>query len=194
MKNKILFAAIVFTTIYSYNANAQVNVQCNVNFQPAWGPSGYDNAAYYYIPDIDAYYDVAAQDYVYMDNGNWVTSAYLPERYSNCDLYSVHKVVINEPRPWLRYNTYRNEYGGYRGRHDQVAIRDYREQRNYQPERYVYSNRYEGVRQVWNGNREGRAYNQNNAYSQRRDNNYGANRNNAYGERRNNFEGRGRHS
>src|SRR3954464_14350705 len=104
MKNKILFAAIVLTTIYSYNANAQVSFQVNINAQPAWGPSGYDNAAYYYMPDIDAYYDVAARDYVYNDNGCWVTSACLPQRYNNCDLYSMHKVVINEQRPWMRNN------------------------------------------------------------------------------------------
>ncbi len=178
MKNKIFLAAIVLTTIYSYNANAQVSVQFNINAQPAWGPGGYDVAQYYYIPDIDAYYDVAARDYVYMDNGNWVTTSCLPERYSNFDLYNAHKVVINESRPWMHYDRDRNQYNGYRGRHDQVAIRDYRDQRYYQQQRNTDGNRYEQRQhQDWNGNRAVREQNSNNAY----------------GARRRNEEGRGRH-
>lgn len=128
MKKMILTAAtLIGCLIFSINsANAQIHVSLGVNIgaQPEWGPVGYDHADYYYMPDIGVYYDVPAHQYVYMSNGAWVRQAYLPNRYRNYDVYHGYKVVINQPRPWVRDNVYRAQYAGYRGRHDQVVIRD----------------------------------------------------------------------
>ena len=60
----------------------------------------------------------------YYQNNNWVRTTYLPARYSNYDLYNGYKVVLNERDPWLRNNVYRVRYAKYKGRHDQVVIRD----------------------------------------------------------------------
>src|SRR5436305_11413603 len=124
MRKQIVLAAIVLLSCFGYTAQSQVSVHFNVGVQPLWGPTGYDYVQYYYIPDIDAYYDVANQDYVYYDDGRWVTSAYLPPAYANFDLYRAHKVVINSPSPWLRHDYYRDHYAYYRGHHDQYIIRD----------------------------------------------------------------------
>lgn len=32
--------------------NAQVNVNINIGTPPAWGPAGYSDARYYYLPDL----------------------------------------------------------------------------------------------------------------------------------------------
>ena len=42
-------------------AEAQVRININIDMQPAWGPSGYDYAEYYYIPEINIYYDVLSR-------------------------------------------------------------------------------------------------------------------------------------
>ena len=127
MKRIILIATIVFAIVIStQTAQAQVRVGVNINVgsQPVWGPVGYDYAEYYYLPDIDAYYYVPRHQFIYLSGGQWVFSAALPARYHGYDLYSGYKVVLNEPRPYLHHAVYRERYAPYRGRHDQVIIRD----------------------------------------------------------------------
>jgi len=124
MKKQIFLIAALIITCFSYTANAQVSIQVNIGSQPIWGPVGYDHASYYYLPDIDAYYDVNARQYVYLDGGQWVTRPNLPQQYANYDLYGGYKVVINSPRPWVHAAKYRTQYAKYKGRHGQQAIRD----------------------------------------------------------------------
>jgi len=129
MKKVIFAAAILAGFLWCKPASAQVrlSVGVNINNQPDWGPTGYDHADYYYLPDIGVYYDVPTHEYVYRTNGAWVRRAYLPERWSNYDLYNGYKVVLNEPRPWRHNADIRAKYSDYRGRHDQEMIRDSRE-------------------------------------------------------------------
>lgn len=130
MKKLILLIAILVGGM-SATTQAQVSVQFNIGSQPLWGPTGYDYVSYYYMPDIDAYYDVPNQRYVYLDRGRWLMSRNLPSRFRNYDIYNGYKVVINQPNPWLRHNTYRQQYAGFRGRHGQPVIRDARDARYY---------------------------------------------------------------
>ena len=129
MKKQFFLALLVAFAFLWQGAGAQVSVHFNLGLQPIWGPVGYDYVDYYYLPDIDAYYDVNNQTYVYFDDGRWITNRYLPPRYHDFDLYRAHKVVINEPTPWMHHDRYRNQYSSYRGRHDQVPIRDSHEER-----------------------------------------------------------------
>lgn len=108
------------------DAQVRVGVNINVGTQPDWGPYGYDYAQYYYFPDMDVYYDVLNREFVYFDGYDWISSPYLPSMYSNFDLYGAYKVVINEPRPYLRADYYRRQYYSYRGYHNQPVLRDYR--------------------------------------------------------------------
>lgn len=124
---KILFAAaLVMGCMSAKIAGAQVslNLSLNIGSQPEWGPVGYDHADYYYMPDVDAYYDVPAHRYVYYENNVWVHRTYLPARYRNYDVYNGYKVVINTPSPWVRNTYYRTTYAGYKGRGGQPVIRD----------------------------------------------------------------------
>jgi hypothetical protein len=145
MKKIILTAAIIIGCLSLKSTYAQVHISLGVNIsnQPEWGPVGYDHADYYYVPDIGVYYDIPAHQYVYMDNNVWVRRTYLPERWRGYDLYHGYKVVLNQPRPWVHDVDIRARYVGYRGRRDQVIIRD------------SYDHRY---RNHWhdNGRHEGR--------------------------------------
>src|ERR1700749_2989508 len=100
---KLVFTAVLLISCLSFKlADAQVHLSVGVNIgsQPEWGPVGYDHADYYYMPDIDVYYDVVAHQYVYFTNNTWVHAAALPPRYANYDLYHGYKVVLNERNPW----------------------------------------------------------------------------------------------
>jgi hypothetical protein len=151
MKKLIFSAAILVSCLSVKVADAQIrfNVGVNIGNQPAWGPVGYSHADYYYMPDIDAYYDVPAHQYVYFENNAWVRRGYLPPRYANYDLYHGYKVVVNERNPWERNDVYRTRYDNYRGRHDQGVIRDSRDER--------YRNHWNGDAGHYdNGNHGGR--------------------------------------
>jgi len=126
MKKIILAAVVIIGCLSVKSAHAQVHISLGVNIsnQPEWGPVGYDHADYYYMPDIGVYYDVPSHQYIYMDNNVWVRHTYLPERWRGYDLYHGYKVVINRPRPWVHDADVRARYGEYRGRRDQVVIRD----------------------------------------------------------------------
>jgi hypothetical protein len=131
----ILFYAIIALVIGVNKAAAQIsvsiNASANIISQPVWGPTGYDYARYYYMPDIDAYYSVPNHTFVYLEGGNWVYGASLPERF-HYDLYNGYKVVVNEPRPYLHADVYRNKYSRYKGwQGKQEVIRDSRESRYY---------------------------------------------------------------
>ena len=120
---KIFIVGIVL--LLAGSTQAQVSVRLNVGIPPQWGPAGYDNARYYYIPDIECYYDVNNSSYIYFSGNRWIHSRALPYRYRNYDLYGGYKVVMNDyhgNRPYDHFREYRSRYGrGYRG-HEQRNI------------------------------------------------------------------------
>ncbi|MGO1242993.1 MAG: hypothetical protein ACTJHT_15005 [Sphingobacterium sp.] len=125
---KLFYVSILLGLIaVAKPAAAQVSVNINIGSQPTWGPSGYDYARYYYMPEIDVYYDVSSRHYVYLQGRNWVTHASLPRHYRGIDLYRTHKVVINDSYPWKKHKYHRSHYARHgrksvnRGRHIRKA-------------------------------------------------------------------------
>ena len=129
MKKLVLFAAVLMVSLFSIKkAQAQVRLNINIGAQPAWGPTGYDHVDYYYLPDIDSYYYVPTGQYIYSNGGRWISASSLPSQFRNFDLYRAYKVVVNEPKPYLRNNVYAAKYRNfknYNGR--QTVIRDSRD-------------------------------------------------------------------
>ena len=125
MKKLILVIAFISGIIVTQTAHAQVHLNINVGSQPVWGPVGYDYVDYYYLPDIETYYYVPRRQFIYLNNGQWVFVSALPARYRAYNLYNGYKVVINEPRPYLKFNTHKVFYAKYKGNNrKQVIIRN----------------------------------------------------------------------
>ncbi|MGH2647390.1 MAG: hypothetical protein ACRDE8_07475 [Ginsengibacter sp.] len=125
MKKLMMMALLVISgLVYSSQTFAQLHVSINIGDQPAWAPEGTDNAEYYYIPDMDIYYDVPAHQFLYLQNRRWVRTSVLPTQYRKYDLYKVHKVPVNEARAYRNHRRDREEYAQYRGKFDQVSLRD----------------------------------------------------------------------
>ncbi len=160
MKKQLLAIAVIIGTAFCINAHAQVSVRINIGAQPVWGPTGYDYVEYYYIPDVDAYYDVPRRQYTWYDGGHWVTRRSLPPRYHDFDLYGAHKVVINERDPWIHHDRYRQENARYKGQHDQVVIRDSREERYYANPHHPHHSEWRGNNGQNNPGHQGRGNNQ----------------------------------
>ena len=127
---KIITLMIVAASLFATTGHSQISFSLNIGTQPAWGPTGYDHVDYYYIPDMDAYYYVPDQVYYFRNGNSWTRTSTLPDRYRNFDLYHAHKVVINNVnKPYLQNDKYKRQYAGFRGKHDQVVIRDSKEEK-----------------------------------------------------------------
>ena len=98
---------------------AQVSVNVTLPTPPPWGPVGYTEARYYYLPDVEAYYDVPSSMFIYYNRGAWIHRAYLPGRYKNYDLYNGYKVVMSDyhgDAPYNNFKEHKMKYRkGYRG-------------------------------------------------------------------------------
>ncbi len=144
MKKILLLGALVIGSVLINKADAQqFGISATIGIQPDWGPYGYNNAEYYYLPDIEAYYCIPTREFTWFENGQWISSPYLPQCYANYDLYSGYKVVLNERDPWWHFNEHRRIYAPFRYRHDQVIIRDYRGGRGYYGGGYARPDYYE---------------------------------------------------
>lgn len=90
----------------SFAAIAQAPVSVSVGSSPSWGPAGY-HERYYYLPDVEAYYDTQSSVFIYQGKRKWVKSNYLPRRFRTYDLYKGHKVVMTDYRGETPYDTFK---------------------------------------------------------------------------------------
>ncbi|MGY4385440.1 hypothetical protein ACVWYN_002480 [Pedobacter sp. UYP24] len=121
---KIFLTLLLAIGLISFKSSAQINLNVNIGSQPLWGPVGYDHVDYYYLPDVESYYNVPKKQFVYLNNGNWIFSPTLPTRYRGYDLYNGYKVVMNTPTPYRYFNKHKVEYITYKGKHGQPIIRN----------------------------------------------------------------------
>ena len=151
---RYLLALIAVVLLSSaVDAQLRINLGFNVDRQPIWGPAGYDHAEYYYLPDIETYYNVPQHKFFYQEKGRWISGSSLPSRNRGYDLYNSYKVVVNEPKPYLKHNTYKEQYASYKGRHDQQPIRDSRDAKYYVNPQHPEHNNWMKQQAHDNGNR-----------------------------------------
>ncbi|HEY4619085.1 MAG TPA: hypothetical protein VIH09_12905 [Flavobacterium sp.] len=143
----IAFGIVLFVTS---SMQSQVSVNVNIGTPPLWGPSGYSNIDYYYLPDVQAYYDIRASQFIYFGSGNWVRSRYLPRQYRNYDLYHGYKVVLNDYHgraPYTHYKQHKAKYyKGYKGKPQRSIGQRHNNKGN-------YSKNGNGNRKAGNGNK-----------------------------------------
>ena len=150
----LLISAVLLSS--TAGAQVRINLGFNVDRQPVWGPTGYDHAEYYYLPDIEAYYNIPQHKYYYQERGRWIGRSTLPARYRNFDLYHSYKVVVNEPTPYRNHAMYRDKYASFKGRHDQEVIRDSRDSKYYVNPNHPEHNNWARQQKHDNGNDRGR--------------------------------------
>src|SRR4051812_10213899 len=113
------FIALGILFCLATTVRAQVSVNVNIGAPPAWGPVGYTEAEYYYLPDIESYYDVHSSEFIYYGNGQWVRARRLPVVYRHYDLYNGYKVVLTDyhgREPYAYYKAHKVKYyKGYAG-------------------------------------------------------------------------------
>ena len=121
----IEFVFIGFCLFFAGQLQAQISVNIQLGSAPQWGPEGYPEVQYYYLPDVEAYYNVQTSMFIYFREGNWIHRKQLPTRYKNYDLYNGYKVVMTDYHgntPYIHFKEYKLKYKkGYRD-HGQKTI------------------------------------------------------------------------
>jgi len=99
--------------IYGYVPQQQVVVTRYEN--PSWGPTYYQGVRYYYLPDIEAYYDLSNRQFVYLSNGRWYDSPECPTIYAGFDLDNCFAIAldVNVYQPWMHHQYYVSHYPRY---------------------------------------------------------------------------------
>ncbi len=98
----------------SFIMQSQVSVNVNFGTPPVWAPADRVEVQYYYLPEVDVYYDVPAERFIYIRNGRWHRSAALPARYSGYNLRSANVVYITDYRgnaPYKFHKSHKVKYG-----------------------------------------------------------------------------------
>jgi hypothetical protein len=170
MKNLLFIFVIVAGSLMCKTTTAQISIRANIGFQPSYQSSqGYDQDDYFYLPDIEAYYNLGSQMYYYQNYGRWVCTSYLPSRYGNYNYSNLRRYSIRSSRPYMRNNEYRNMYYRQARNYNQQAARDnnygrYSQNNDYSPysqgryyRGYQNQNRYVGQ---YNGGDHSRNYEQ----------------------------------
>jgi len=111
--NKLFLVLVSITFFVTSNTNAQVSVNVNFGTPPVWAPADRVASQYYYLPDIDTYYDVPQKQYIYLSNSRWVRSGSLPSRYVNYNLKRTKVVYLTDYRgnsPYVFHKNHKVKY------------------------------------------------------------------------------------
>jgi len=73
-KISITIMTLMFFMVLSGIGTATLQAQEGRFRNPDWAPAYYPGVRYYYIPDIETFYDLSNQDFVYLDDGQWLFS------------------------------------------------------------------------------------------------------------------------
>jgi len=117
--NELTIMAIIFLSVsllpscdlYTYST---VGVQIRYE-NPRWAPPYSAGVRYYYLPDIESYYDLSAREFVYLSNGQWYYSDSCPSNYAEFDLNNCFTIAldVNIYQPWMHHQYYVSHYPRY---------------------------------------------------------------------------------
>lgn len=109
-----LFLILVSIAFFATSkTNAQVSVNVNFGTPPVWAPADRVEVQYYYLPEIDVYYDVPQRQYIYLSKSKWIRSGNLPSRCSNYNLRGGNIVYLTDYRgnsPYVFHKNHKIKY------------------------------------------------------------------------------------
>lgn len=96
-KTVFLMLVMLFSFILSLESCGPVVVTSRIGTPPP--PWFYPNRAevmrYIYFPDHEIYYDFSIRNYLYFDNGIWITANVLPAKYNHINLRRSQQIRIH---------------------------------------------------------------------------------------------------
>ena len=104
---------ILGAMILAFNfSHSQIDVNVNIGTPPVWGPV-VTTQEYYFLPDINSYYDIRQSQFIYLNNGVWIRNKSLPKRFKTYNLNGGNVVIIDDYRgrsPYSKYKSHKLKY------------------------------------------------------------------------------------
>ncbi len=110
MKTLKLF---VFGILFISATQAQISVNVNLGTPPAWAPAKSIATQYYFLPEIDSYYDLPTKQFIFPYNGKWLKAKKLPKQYKNYNLRKSKVDNLTDYRgdsPCYDHKKHKNKY------------------------------------------------------------------------------------
>jgi len=104
----MLFLFLLLTV----ESQAQIRMDVNIGTPPVWGPV-VTTERYYFLPEIDTYYDIRNSQYLTLRNGNWIRTRNVPNRYRNYNFNSGQVIVLNDYNgrsPFVNFKNHKVKY------------------------------------------------------------------------------------
>ncbi|MDP2887585.1 MAG: hypothetical protein Q8P34_01300 [Bacteroidota bacterium] len=155
---KWVVVAVVLLSMTSFNGcntYRQGTYGSQTNYEnPQWAPSYYGGTRYYYLPDIESYYDIYTGEFIFLNHAQWIYSPYLPNIYPDFNLNNSFIVVVNSNmyQPWMHHQYYISHFPRY-------YYRDYYDRSNFAYVRGFNENSSSAI--YWSENERDRARNWN---------------------------------
>jgi hypothetical protein len=145
--NKLQITLAASILMFTLQASAQFSVSVNLGSRPQYHNRYENQVSYYYLPEIEAYYDVNSEVYIYNGPRGWVRTSYLPDYCRNYDVNNGYKVAVNYNgrSPYVNFNYDRQRYSRDNDRNYRAEYYNPRNRRN-DYAAVSYSNRYENNR------------------------------------------------
>lgn len=109
----LMLSVMMFSGCAVYTETVPATVVTYEN--PQWAPPSISGVRYYYLPDIECYYDLSGGVFVFLNNGQWRFSRNISYIYPDFDLNRCYTIVldINVYRPWMHHQHYVSHYPRY---------------------------------------------------------------------------------
>lgn len=150
--------------MFALDSNAQISVSVNLGSRPHYHDRYENEARYYYLPEIETYYDIQAGIYIFNSSRGWVRSSYLPEYCSNYDVNRGYRVALTYIgyTPYADFNFHKQKY--YRENHRNYRAEYYHSRDNYNDNNVVFTNHKYHKNKGNRGNKHGNKHNKHNDY------------------------------
>ncbi len=96
-KIKLTFVALLLSIFISMESCGPIIISSRPSHPvPNWFyPNRVVNVRYVYFPEYTVYYDLTLRNYIYLDNGIWLTVNVLPNRFSSTNFKKTKQIRIN---------------------------------------------------------------------------------------------------
>ena len=97
-KTVLLIFVILFASILSLESCGPVVFSSRLGAPPPnwFYPNRVETVRYVYFPDYEIYYDFSLRNYIYFDNGAWLSVEILPKRFNRINLRRSRQVRIKD--------------------------------------------------------------------------------------------------
>lgn len=89
---------IAIVLLFTYQTNAQFSLNVSLNSRPTYSNPHYHydtDVDYYYLPEIEAYFDNRDGIFIYYGSRGWIRSFNLPSHCNNFNIHNGVKIALD---------------------------------------------------------------------------------------------------